>query len=212
MIDARFVPLTRWPGVATPPAKQRAARFEASYSATLDLLERELRALTAQDIVVQAWFTWEQIRDDGWPRSAANPSQSGLILSFTVRKVVNHKMTVTALSFPCDTFDTFDDNLRAIALTLEALRKIDRYGVTQGNQQYTGWKQLPAQDTNNNGSMSRGDAIAFIAMHSGMSMHGAEIDLQYAYRTAARKLHPDSGDGDHELFVKLQKAKEVLGL
>lgn len=40
------------------------------------------------------------------------------------------------LSYPCDTFTTLQDNLRVIALALEALRMVDRYGVTRRGEQY----------------------------------------------------------------------------
>lgn len=35
-------------------------------------------------------------------------------------------------------------NLRAIALGLEALRKLDRYGITSRGEQYTGWRAIEA--------------------------------------------------------------------
>src|SRR5579863_10251967 len=34
------------------------------------------------------------------------------------------------LSYPCDKYSNWQANLRAIALSLEALRAVDRYGVT----------------------------------------------------------------------------------
>jgi hypothetical protein len=49
-----------------------------------------------------------------------------------------------AFQFAVDKFATWQDNLRAIALGLEALRKVDRYGITKNSEQYTGWKQLEA--------------------------------------------------------------------
>ncbi len=48
--------------------------------------------------------------------------------------------------FPCDRFKHWDDNLRAISLTLERMRAVDRYGVTLNKQQYAGFKALPAQE------------------------------------------------------------------
>jgi hypothetical protein len=33
---------------------------------------------------------------------------------------------------------------------------------------------------------------------------------QEVYRRAARRLHPDAQTGNHELFVKLQQANEML--
>jgi len=46
---------------------------------------------------------------------------------------------------PCDSFRDWEANLRAIALSLEHLRAVDRYGVTtEEEEQYTGWLRLPA--------------------------------------------------------------------
>jgi hypothetical protein len=214
MIDARFVPLTNWPKTETPRHKQRVATFRASYAGTLDLLERELAALYARNITIQAYFRREDIRNDGWPKSSAVPTASGVVLSFDVRSKpaegeVYPKAVVTELSFPCDTFTTFDDNLRAIALALEALRKIDRYGVTPGHEQYKGWAQLPA--ASNPANMSCDEAAAFIAQYSGYTIYGVFNDLTGAYRSAAAKLHPDNKqNGSHEQFLRLQRAKEIL--
>lgn len=135
MIDLRFVPLEKWPGNETPEHKQREGSFRATYAKTLDLLEYELDKLGAKHIAVEAYFRRDQIRNDGWPLSKANPTKSGVILSFTGK--------AGEMSFPCDTYKTFDDNLRAIALALEALRAVDRYGVTRHAEQYKGWAKLP---------------------------------------------------------------------
>lgn len=51
----------------------------------------------------------------------------------------------SAYQFAVDTYTTWQDNLRAIALGLEALRKVERYGITRGTEQYTGWKMLTAR-------------------------------------------------------------------
>lgn len=50
-----------------------------------------------------------------------------------------------AYQFAVDTFTSWEDNLRAIVLGMEALRKVARYGIVKGNEQYTGWRQLTAK-------------------------------------------------------------------
>jgi len=206
MINLTFRPVHLWPKVPTPRAKQRDAAFRASYSDTLDLLEYELGRLNARDIIVQAYFTLDQIRNDGWPRSSANPSQPGVIVTCQTPK--------GPLSFPCDTYRTFDDNLRAIALSLQALRAVDRYGVTQHAEQYKGFTPLPSAET----VMSPADAAHFIMVNqngsgpNAVSMNSILTDARVfaeAYRSAARKVHPDAG-GTHDLFVRLQEARGVL--
>lgn len=202
MLDARFVSITRWPGKAKDYRKR--AVFRAKYAARLDLLEKELNNLGGKDIVIQAYFEHREIRNDGWPRSSARPSAPGVIVSFRNRK--NEQ-----LSFPCDTYDEWEDNLYAIALSLEALRTVDRYGVTQNAEQYQGWKRLAAPDK----EVPRDSEWA---LHHLASLAGVEVTairnngtaINLAYRAAARKTHPDSG-GNTEAFQLLQDSMDILG-
>jgi hypothetical protein len=200
MINLVFRPVDRWPKAPTPPHRRRDAAFRAPYAKTLDLLEHELDMLKARDIIVQAYFTLSQIRNDGWPYSSARPSEPGVIVSCQTPK--------GPLSFPCDTYHTFDDNLRAIALSLQALRAVDRYGVTQHAEQYKGFTPLPSGETK-----SREDAAHFVSIHGDIDylkiLENAE-HRDTALRNAAMKLHPDKPTGSHDLFVRLQEAKEIL--
>lgn len=211
-LDVRFVPISKWPNSPTPLANQRESTFRASYTDTLDLLATELRKLNAHNITIQAFFKESDIRNDGWPRSSAEPTQSGVIVGFDKREwnAAKGRWDITAIAFPCDTFTTFDDNLRAIALALEALRKLDRYGVTQSGQQYTGWAQLPAAENSKEFEFSgRASAIAFLTLHGAMDIRN-DGDVERAYRRAAAKLHPDNQTtGNHEAFMLLHKAKEM---
>jgi hypothetical protein len=196
MLNAIFRPAEQWPGKAKTYGRRRAP-FRATYPKTLDLLEAELNHLRAKDIVIQAYFRREDIRNDGWPRSSARPSQPGVILRFDANK--------ESYSYPCDTFDAWEDNLRAIALSLQALRAVDRYGVTRGREQYQGFKRLGAPATLNPWDV----AVQFIASRAGVRVDDVRNDLDGAYRLAARKLHPDQG-GSHELFVQLQNHYRTL--
>jgi hypothetical protein len=142
-----------------------------------------------------------KIRLDGLPYSTARPDFQGVILSF--------KSKFGYLKYLTDEFDDWQDNIRAIALGLEALRKVDRYGITSKGEQYTGWKALPSGEGE---VYDRDTAAAFIAKYSGL--HESDIitkcdAFKVAYRNAALKLHPDKG-GDPALFNQLQKAKDIL--
>lgn len=197
MIDARFVPCESWPGQKTRNRKK--APFGVTYARMLDDLERELKHLGARDIVIQAYFRREDIRNDGWPRSSApKPTDPGVIVGFT-------KAKGEEISFPCDTYLNYESNLRAITLTLTALRAIDRYGVTQHGEQYKGWAKLPPAPDR----MNKGDALQFIVLHTGIFPSTREL-LQEAYRVAARKLHPDTANGSDGQFIMLGKAKATI--
>jgi hypothetical protein len=201
MLNARFVPIENWPGTPTPSWRRKNASFRATYIQTLDLLEDELNKLKARDVLIQAYFRRDQLRNDSWPKTNAAPSDVGVIVSFDSPK--------GPLSFPCDNFNTFDDNLRAIALALQALRAVDRYGVTRNNEQYKGWAQIAAP-TN---QPSPEAAARTIENRTGIShleiLASAEI-FRIAYRQAAGKVHPDRPGGSQDLFVELSQAKEAL--
>ena len=199
MIDARFRPIETWPN--KPTLRQVSAPFRTIYSNTLDLLEKELGYLGAKNIVIQAYFELKQIRNDGWPHSGSSPTKSGIIVSFESKR--------GAMSFPCDRFTKWHDNIRAIALGMEALRKIDRYGITTGSEQYKGWAQLPAGPP----KMSAGDAAAFIANYASgvtpMTLMTHASAYREAYRIAARACHPDTG-GNQTMATRLSEAKSIL--
>lgn len=133
-VDVTFRPIEQWPAEPTKSWMRKRAPFRSKYSDTLDLLDRELHQISAKNIVLQVDLREDQIRVDGMPKSGARWGEPGVILAFDSK--------AGPLQFPCDTFNKWEDNLRAIALALEALRKVDRYGVTQTSQQYSGWRKL----------------------------------------------------------------------
>jgi hypothetical protein len=52
-------------------------------------------------------------------------------------------------------------NARAIALGLEALRKVDRYRITKRGERYTGWSALPPATPMGAAKMTADDALEF---------------------------------------------------
>lgn len=195
-----FRPIVRWPGERT--TVRASSPFRAAWSNTLLLLERELNWLDAQHVVLQADCEERMIRSDGMLRSDARLRSPGVILSFDSKH--------GPLSYPCDQFPRWQENVRAIALALEALRKVDRYGVTRRAEQYTGWKALPDPHAL---SLTVEQACAFLAREAGIgtatSVHLSAGGFRRAYKAAAARLHPDAG-GDPRRFDKLQQAKAVL--
>jgi hypothetical protein len=210
MPDFKFVPIVTWP--RTPTRDRRRSPFSAGQKRTLEDLRRELDHLGAYSVVIQTYHRESDIRLDGMPKaSAPAPSNPSVILSFTTRQ--------GSYSYPCDTYSVWTANLRAVVLTLERLRAIDRYGVTKHGEQYTGWKALPPASPVSSNGMTREVAAAFLAGHgpmeNGRPLYDAAALLRspslvdLVYHSAARKLHPDRG-GDHDAFVELQRAVELL--
>lgn len=198
MIDASFKPLPKWDRKPDPQWKN--ASFKTPYNKTLDKLEYEIGHLRGHDIRIDAGYSREQIRNDGWPRGGTRPAHPGVVLYF--------ESPDGPLCFPCATYNTMEANLHAIALTLENLRAIDRYGVTLGHEQYRGFLALaPAPE-----SMTVEGAAMFIQLHSSFT-HGPIVEsassYRHAYKQAASRLHPDV-TGNNEGFYKLGQAKAVL--
>jgi hypothetical protein len=199
-------PIQIWPGELTGWHSRRASNFKATYTTTLDLLDREVYHLGADRAVLQLALTERDIRNDGLPRAQARPSHPGVILAF--------ESTYGPLQYATDAFTTWQDNLRAIALGLEALRKVDRYGITRNGTQYTGFRALMAST-----SMDVRDAACTLAAFTDdewkwddllveVGTLGKEWTRQ-AYRTAAKRRHPDVG-GSHSDWLRLEEAYRLL--
>lgn len=204
-------PIDTWPGEPTPAGERRRSPFGASRSVTLDQLDRELHYLGAKDVSLLMAVADADIRLDGQLRANARPTHPGVVLAFD--------STHGPLKYAVDTFADAWANLRAIALGLEALRKVDRYGVTKRGEQYTGWKQLPS-GTQMPAAMTLEEAATFVARNSedvmpeGWEYHATRIiedadEFAQRVRQAARRLHPDMG-GDTADFQRLQDAKLLL--
>src|SRR4051812_2092573 len=104
------------------------SRFDTSWTSTIGLLKRELGQVHARVPVIQIDLTERDFRNDGEIRAnAKDPEFPGVIVAFEMPKV-------GALKYRCDMFmgthrgPAWQQNVRAIALGLEALRKVERYG------------------------------------------------------------------------------------
>lgn len=204
MNDYKYVPIVTWPGA--PTKNRRESLFRAKYGDTLELLDRELEKLRATEIVLQVALEPREIRLDGKPRADAKPSHPGIILTFKTKDGPH--------SFPCDTYTTWKDNLRAIALTLEHLRAIDRFGVTKRGEQYAGWKQLPPAGREMTG-MSIEAASQILARHAHSDescddILASSVCRESAYKKAVIRTHPDKTGGSDSAFIEVQRAVEVL--
>lgn len=215
MLNIQIRPITQWPGKET--AQPKRSTFRVTYSRTKKDLEFELSKLdyVESSLVLEMWVDQKLIRQDGQLRADARVYKHGVILRFTRKmnrrwdaKRETYVYTPQQLSYPCDAFDSWDDNLRAITLSLEALRKVERYGVFK----YDEIVSRLALPTGEGSTTTRKDAAAFLATHSGVGMQeilDSETALNAAFKRAAQKLHPDYG-GSHEEFLKLTEARKAF--
>lgn len=211
-VEYNFKPIVNWPRKRTMSRKR--APFKVGYGRCLIDMERELAHLRARSVVIQADTTEDHIRQDGRLRSNAVMRGPGIILSFDSKH--------GPLSYACDTYTHWQDNLRAIVLTLIALRAVDRYGCTTHAEQYKGWKALPGGTGESRGVVEVGEwankeqAAAWMIVQTDdieVPLHRVTVDPEVrarVYKAAARKCHPDHAGGDGSLMAKLNRCKEYL--
>jgi len=207
-VPVRFEAITPayWPrGAARTDALDRIhGRFRTTWGSIMADLDRELWQAGASDVVVQIDCPAVDIRGDGMPKSDARVRSPGVVLRFT------HPSQGPVI-YPCDAYVDWWSNFRAIVLTLEALRAVDRYRVATAGQQYAGFRQI-ASTSGEPGPLSPEAAAEIIAEHSGIE---SEAILMYqSVRTAAvakalRAAHPDTG-GTAEQFDLVSRAKKAL--
>jgi len=183
-------PLTAWPGI--PTRNRQRSPFRAGWRTTTADLARELRALDARHIVLGLALRDADLRIDGYPRAHARAEHPGITLAFDSR--------YGPLRYATDAFTTWQDNLRAVALGLEALRKVDRYGVSHDGEQYRGYRELePARLTQ--------EEARTILRHVIGDADG--LDDRTLRSKALKAAHPDLG-GDPVTFEKVRVAVRVL--
>lgn len=202
------------------PAHQReGSRFDSTWTKTVTLLGREIDLLGGRDVVIECDVREQDIRNDGMLRANARADSPAVVVAFDTR---NHG----AMLYRCDRFDTrwsdqgpaWQQNARAIALTLEALRAVDRYGATETGQQYAGFKQLPAGGAEPASHMTADEAWSILGSFSDVPI--AQIRQQaddpavlVLLRKRARSFaHPDRHGGDQTLWDQVEQAARVLGM
>lgn len=170
----RFRPLST--PLPAPTYTRWGSPFSASWSSTVELLAREVKHLRPRDALLEVDIREQDFRIDGLPRANARQLSPGVILSLVGTPHGD-------LRYACHRFRSWEDNVRALALSLEALRKVDRYGVTKRGEQYAGWKALTAGAEQP--SATRGQRL--VEEHGGIKKalhathpdhHGDPVDLQ----------------------------------
>lgn len=180
---ATFRPLPAWPYSERPKAR---ARMRMSWDATLDHLEAEIAAVDGSDVVIGVVCGEDQISMSGSLKAGGRVAvrHPGAEVSF-------EKPARARLVFHTDAYGTLAGNLHAIGLGLEALRAVDRYGITSTAEQYAGFQQLGAGGPD----PARGRVL---------------VEAAGGIRQAQRKHHPDQG-GDDRDFVDVQAYVSSLG-
>lgn len=186
-----FRPLPAWP---YPESKKRPATYRSDYDATLSMLEYEIDRLRGSEVIIGVVATSSDVRLDGMLRADAKVLHPGVELSFEVpgARTTGGTGATARLTFHTDVHSAWKANLRAIALGLESLRAVSRYGITSGiGEQYAGFAMLPPGGPD----PDRGRRL---------------VEAAGSVKEALRRHHPDQGGQDAD-FVDVQAYREQVG-
>lgn len=136
------------------------------------------------------------VRQDGLPRSGQRkPDDPGVAVYF----ILDGKDRC----IPCDVYLRVEDNLAAIAATIEALRTIERHGSQMFEAAFTGFDALPSPDH-----------VVGRSWRDVLDYYGDSFrEAQQAYFRARKNAHPDHGgntDAFHEVEQAWKQATEAL--
>lgn len=193
MDETTAYPLS-WPhGRPRAPYRSRSAFRGRTFGATRDFLVNELRLLGAHHIVLS---TNIPLRQDGLPYATfRTPDDPGVAVYFEYKK--------KPMAFCCDLWMKVEDNMHAVAKTIEALRGIARWGTgDMMDAAFSGFVALPPPT----------DKETALWAEAGI-MDPDNWDAEKktrALRVLIQKYHPDKLEGDREKFELAVKLMNEL--
>jgi len=153
-----------------------------------DSLEDEVRKLGGINLIIST--NMKVRKDGGIIVGQAEPRDAGVAAYFTY----NEK----PMCFACDQFETVRENIRAIALTIESIRAIERYGASDMMERaFKGFTAIPEKA----GEYWR-DVLQFPP-----EQKVTAADIETAFKRLAHVAHPDKG-GDVEQWHLLNNARQ----
>lgn len=134
-----------------------------------------------------------ELRLDGLPRSGQRKPVDPGVAVYWKRHGTSDAATMKVMAV--DRYDRVEDNLAAIAATIDAMRAIERHGGAQVLERaFTGFTALAAPS-------SCWDVL-------GIAQGSSREDIQRAFREKAAAAHPDAAGGSHDAMVRLNAARD----
>lgn len=174
-----------WPEGWERTRRPKRAAYKVSMAQARDELVTELTRFGAKHILITSNLP---LRRDGLPLATrAKIVDPGVAVYFEREE--------EEYCVPCDAWDSVEANMRAIGLTIENLRAIQRHGTRQMvAAAASGYRALPAQA----GGTGWWDLL-------GIPTDSSVDAIERRYRELARSMHPDHG-GSQEAFAALTEA------
>lgn len=204
-----------WTDPETPAAERRSRyTFRSTAHRTRQALLEEARHLGASDTIVELVVPDNALYRDG---TGLRSDRSHHVQHPGV--VVRLVGTMHGdLRYACDTFDGWEANLRAIALGLSDLRRLERYGIARRGEQYVGWAALgagtPMGQAAPREAMTLEHAAAVLAGGTDGTFTPRDVledpeDARSAYRVTSKRYHPDRG-GSAEVMAQVNEAWQLV--
>jgi hypothetical protein len=177
----------QWPAGKPRTSYPASSKFGSrSIDQATNILRREIGLLRGGSPVIS---TNTKLRLDGLPYSKqAQPIDKGVTVYFALKG--------RQMCFACDRWDKVQDNIYAIAMTIEALRGIERWGSgSMVEQAFTGFVALPAPEQPH--------------QVLGVRPNASVEEIDAAYREKAKATHPDKGGSDAAM-ARLNWARDTI--
>jgi hypothetical protein len=179
----------QWPIGWPRNQSYKVGHFKVNYDKALRDLGYELKRLGVESAYIS---TDRPLRLDGKPRSGVQPDTPAVAVYF-VRKGKQ-------LCIPCDKYRTVSDNIRAIGLTIESIRRMERYGTSQMVEAtLSGFAALPENASPNAGPRPWYDVLE-------VAPNASPGVIKACFRAKAAQTHPDAPGGSTADFQEVKRA------
>jgi hypothetical protein len=191
-------PRTKWPS--------RSRFGNVSFAAARDHVFHELGLmLSYQEKKSIVLSTNVPLKNDGMPYATyKTPDDKGIAIYFQYKE--------QSIVICCDQWDRIEHNLWAVAKTIEAMRGIERWGVSDFlKHSFQGFQALPPADSKQS-SKTWWQVMAYSQMPGKQPWDWAGVEAQY--KSLAKKRHPDAGgttEAFQELVSAFDQAKKYFG-
>lgn len=200
MSDPQRYPLD-WP-IGEPRTREDRrieGPFRVSFAQSRDELLRELELMGAGNVVISSNL---ELRRDGMPYSNTDKKlrDPGIAVYWTAKRDDDNSDRWVPFVMTCDRYTTVAQNLRAIGLSIAALRALERYGSKQiRNRAFSGFAALPADAGKSSWRAALGlDRTGLVTVE----------EVERAFKRAAMSAHPDRPGGSSQAMALLNQARQ----
>lgn len=205
-LDYKIEAIEVWPGEKTPSYQRKRSPFKTIWTSVINHLAKEIRQLGGRNVIFRLQVTNWDVNKNGTLRADARIKEPGVIIQFVAGRLKG----APTLLYRCDRFPYWQDNVSAIARGLEALRLVDRYGVTPTGEQYAGFKALPSSTAPTMSVKEAAKVLANFSAWSAEAIVASAAETKEAIRVARNRTHPDKNDSDRSMYDQVESARSIL--